>query len=913
MKLGKIITCLLAAIVMVSTSGCREKAKYHIGVSQCSSDDWRNKMNDEIRREIMLHPDVDVEIRSADDSNDKQIADIRYFVDNDFDIIIAAPNEADAITPIIKEVYESGTPVMLFDRSINGDTYTASQNADNASIGKAAALYAHSLVGDGAKVVEIRGLRGSTPAIGRSEGFNMLCDSLKMEVVASAYGDWNHEDAYRVADSLLRIHPDVDLIYAHNDRMAIAASEVARGLGLSVRTIGIDAAPEIGIKAVADGKIDATFLYPTEGYQLIRTALAILKGEPYVRDAVLPVSSAVDKSNADILLLQNESLKEETSKIQALKTQVDDYWSQHSAQTALFYAVIAILVLVFGVLFVILRLYWAHKRHQAELLEQNRVLERQRDTEKSLNEQLSAATQSKLAFFTNVSHDLRTPLTLIAEPVEQLAEANYLTPQHHALISIANKNVKILRRLINQILDFRKYENGKLNVNLTEVRLGEHIAEWSEGFKSVAKKRDIKFAVDIDLPTDFSMAVDLEKVERVYFNLLSNAFKYTPDNGKIAVHCGELSDALKVTVSDTGQGISQDDIANIFDRFFQVDRIHPKGSGIGLSLAKAFVELHGGSIEVESELGKGSAFTVSLPIRHVAKSGDGAELQRAISDSEIAAELVDVEIDTTKGDAELPLLLVIDDNDDIRSMIRELLCGDYRIIEAANGKEGVRLATKYVPDLIICDVMMPIMDGMECCKLIKEEVSTSHIPVLMLTACSMDEQRIQGYESGADGYLAKPFNSKMLVMRCRNLIDNRKRIKEIWKPAAKADVAVEAQEQKHIPTNRDIDSEFYDKFLDVFSAEMGNSELSVDDIAAKLGLGRSQFYRKIKALTNYSPVELVRKLRLGKAREMLMTTEKTISEISYDVGFSAPAYFTRVYRESFGETPSDLRERLGHK
>lgn len=910
----RIVLYAIGFIMLLPLSSCRDEKHYRIGISQCSQDDWRSKMNDEIHREIMLHPEAEVEIRSADDSNEKQIADISYFKDNGFDIIIAAPNEADAITPIIKEVYESGIPVIVFDRDINGDTYTANQGVDNYGIGTAAAQYAYSITGDKAKVIEIYGLAGSTPAIQRHNGFVDEAGKLGMDIIDSAHGNWNYEDAAVVADSLLSLHPDVDLIYAHNDRMAIGASEMAQKKGMDVKVIGIDAAPEIGIKAVADGVIDATFLYPTEGYRLIRTALAILEGKPYDKETILPVSSAVDKTNADILLLQNESLKEESAKIKLLKSQVDDYWNRHSAQTTLFYAAIVILVLLFGLLFMVLRAFWLHKRHQKELVEQNKLLAQQRDTEKKLNEQLNAATQSKLVFFTNVSHDLRTPLTLIAEPVEQLEMADYLTPQHHALIKIASKNVKILRRLINQILDFRKYENGKLTVNLSEVHIAELMRDWTESFTAIARKRDIKLNVDIQIDPSATLAIDVEKIERVFFNLMSNAFKYTADNGKIHLVCTCDDSRLIFSVEDTGQGIAVEDLGNIFDRFYQVDKIHPNGSGIGLSLAKAFIELHGGSIEVESAPGKGSKFTVMLPVRHVSDNAE-SNISRLITDSEVNAELGDIELETVNEGDDKPLLLIIDDNADIRKMIRELLSADYRIIEAANGKDGIRLASKYVPDLIICDVMMPVMDGLECCRRIKDEITTSHIPVLMLTACSMDEQRIQGYESGADGYLSKPFNSKMLSMRCENLIENRKRIKNLLGDNQEIKTsAPKAEERPSAPeAQSDIDNEFYARFVELVNKEMGNPDLNIDALAAKMGIGRSQFYRKIKALTNYSPVELLRKMRLTKARELLATTDRSISEIAYGVGFSAPAYFTRVFREMFDESPSEMRTRLGIK
>lgn len=907
----KICHIIFIVIMLSVFQSCKEETKYRIGVSQCSNDDWRTKMNEEIQREIMFHPEATVEIRSAYDSNEKQIADIRYFADNGFDIIIAAPNEADAITPVIEEVYDAGIPVIVFDRNINGDSYTAYQGVDNVGIGKSAADYARHLLPDGGNVIEIHGLAGSTPAVGRHEGFAKEAELKGMNIIASAYGNWNYEDAAIKVDSLLNIYEDVDLIYAHNDRMAIAASDVARKHGKDIRIIGIDAAPEIGIKAVADSVIDATFLYPTEGYRLIRTALNILNGRPYEREKILPLSSAVDLSNADILLLQNESLMEETSKIKYLKSQVDDYWNRHSAQTSLFYAMIIILLLLFGVLFLVLRAFWQRKKHQNVLMNQNKILEEQRDTQRELNEQLNAATQSKLVFFTNVSHDLRTPLTLIAEPVEQLAVADNLTPQQSMLMKIANKNVKILKRLINQILDFRKYENGKLNLNLVESKFGTLVREWAESFNSIARKRDITLTVDVTLDKDFTLAVDAEKIERVFFNLMSNAFKYTPDNGSIKFICGLDGDNLRFSIEDTGQGIGADDINNIFDRFYQVDKIHPNGSGIGLSLAKAFVELHGGSIAVESTLGVGSKFTVTLPVVHVEECMP-ADTDNLITKADVNAELDRLEeVDRTTAGTELPLLLVIDDNDDIRRMIGELLKDEYNIVTATDGREGVRLAAKYVPDLIICDVMMPVMDGLECCRIIKDEVSTSHIPVLMLTACSMDEQRARGYDSGADGYLSKPFNSAVLKSRCRNLIENRKRIKNLWSSNGGGDVT--AKERNASVLVNDVDSEFYSKVLDIMKKEMGNPDLNVDTLASMMGLGRSQFYRKIKALTNYSPVELLRNLRLKQAREMLTTTEKTIGEIAYEVGFSSPAYFTRCYREAFDETPTELRERIAFK
>ncbi|MDE6311123.1 MAG: substrate-binding domain-containing protein [Muribaculaceae bacterium] len=903
---------LFLIFISLLSFSCSKEKPYRIAVSQPSQDDWRAKMNAEILREIILHDDVEVEIRSADDSNEKQIADIRDFAARGFDIIIVSPNEAAALTPVIDEVYASGIPVIIFDRNILSESYTARFGADDEGLGRSAADFASHILPRGAKAIEIYGRIGSTPAEGRHDGFAGAFSKAGGNLLASATGNWNKDEAARVADSLLKIYPDVDLIYAHNDRMAIGASEVARRMGLdSVRVIGIDAAPGIGINAVADGTLDATFLYPTEGDIIVRTALAILKGEPYDRETVFPLSSAVDRTNADILLRQNEALARETEKMSRLKSKIDVYWARYSTQTTLFYSSIVIILLLIAVTFLLLKAFWQRDKHRKELLARNVLLQEERDKQEMLNRQLEEATQSKLIFFTNVSHDLRTPLTLIAEPVSRLCAASNLTPTQERLVRIADKNVKILRRLINQILDFRKYENGKLELNIAEVDFSRAVEDWVESFVATARAKDI--SLNLEGPGQpVVQALDAEKIERVFFNLLSNAIKYTPRNGAITIRYGVDGDVLRFSVIDTGEGISERDIPNIFDRFYQVDRLHPKGSGIGLSLAKAFVELHGGEIKVESTPGKGSVFTVEIPIRHV---GDcSAPL---VPEAQITSDEIESELGSISGEGvfnqEKPLLLVIDDNADIRSLITDIMSDDYNVILASNGMEGVGMAVKYVPDLVICDVMMPVLDGFECCRRIKSEVSTSHIPVVLLTACSLDEQRVQGYESGADGYVSKPFSSDVLKARCASMLENRKRILNlVGNGDSELQASSAADPKKAVEAaGAGIEDEFYKKFLEIFYSEMASSQLSVDMLASRMGLERSQFYRKIKALTNYSPVELIRHLRLKEARKMLLTSDRTVSEVGYAVGFSTPAYFTKCYHEAFGETPSDTRERLG--
>lgn len=887
---------------------CTHQRVYKIGVSQCSEDDWRMKMNGEIAREMMFHPEAVVEIRSAGDDSERQIADIDYFLNNGFDIIVVAPNEAEALTPAVKKAYERGVPVVVFDRKIIGDTYTAFQGADNEDIGRRAARQALAETPAGTKMLEIYGLAGSTPAMGRHKGFFEEIAAVRdTSDISTIYGDWNYEDTRKRVAVFLENNPDVGLIYAHNDRMAIAASDVARQKGIHPYIIGIDAAPSIGMKAVKDGRIDATFLYPTEGARLINTALDILNGKEFERFVEMPSSAPVTVHTVDVLLRQNEELNTETSHLEQLKAQLDDYWDRHSAQNVLLGAAIVIILLLFVVIFGVLRAIWSHKRNRQELAKRAEQLESQKNELIELNSKLHEATQSKLVFFTNVSHDLRTPLTLIAEPVAQLAGADNLTASQKEYVKIADKNIRILKRLINQILDFRKYENNKMEIELSEVDLGKLIEEWATSFGALARKRHIKLDLHIDADAPEHMAVDVEKIERVFFNLVSNAFKYTPDNGTITVDFKPVDDGNKILLSlaDTGRGISEADLVHIFDRFYTVEHVNPNGSGIGLALVKAFVELHDGTISVESTPGKGTIFTIELPVRHVDKEALDS------GDASLAADVMAALDSIDENDEELkpgkPRVLVIDDNEDIRRLIGRLLADEYTVLRAANGKEGLRIAARYVPDAIVCDVMMPEMDGLECCRRLKGEVSTSHVPVLMLTACSMDEQRVAGLESGADAYVAKPFSAEVLLAQLRALMANRKLIRDLW---GKTKVEPKEQERDALPQGA-VESDFYRRFVELVEAKMSNPDLGVDNLAADMGLTRSQFYRKIKALTNFSPVELIRQMRLRKSREMLTSTEKTVSEIGYEVGFSSAAYFTKCYRDEYGETPSQLRERLG--
>lgn len=905
------VFCFFAFFILLAS--CTEKEqRYLIGVSQCSEDEWRTQMNKEILREALFYPGTRVEIRTAKDNNRQQIEDIRRFVRQKVDLLIVAPNEADAITPVIEQAFDAGIPVVLVDRKIHSEKYTAYVGADNYEIGKQAGSYIVDCLHRKGNMIEITGLSGSTPAVERHRG---MMESLKaspgINLVASVDAGWFKEKAGSALDTILFHHKDINLVFAQNDRMAIGAYQAAakKGREKDILFVGIDAVAGkgFGVESVAAGELEATFIYPTGGDRAVQVAMAILQGKPYARENYLS-TALVDKSNARIMQMQTEHIFRLDHKVELLNGQLDDYFLRYSAQRMFLCACIIILVLTAVLLVFVVRAFWIKNRMNTELSQQKAQLEEQRDQLIHLSRQLEQATYAKLAFFTNVSHDFRTPLTLIADPINQLMASRNLDSKEQTLLNIVHKNVTILLRLINQILDFRKFENGKLEMHLSQFNAAMAVREWGEAFRDLSYRKHIHFEITVaGLPEDYILTADFEKLERILYNLLSNAFKFTPENGNIRVELSRIlrNDAawLRFLISDTGMGMSSEHIKHIFERFYQVD-IHHTGSGIGLALVKAFTEMHHGEIRAESSEGKGSTFIIELPMKQEGTVSGPAH--DTMIDNLKEGALLDAGsmASAPHPDATPPkhrnTILIIDDNQDVRQYISMFLREQYTLIEASDGQEGLRQAMKHVPDAIICDVMMPVMDGMECCRRLKSEMQTSHIPVIMLTAYTMDEQKIKSYECGADSYLTKPFNAKLLVARLQNLIENRNRLQNFF--SDQAAVSPKA-------TLNETDKGFVEKLREQIETNLSNPDISVEDLGTRLGFSRVQLYRKTKALTGYSPNELLRIARLKRAASLLALTEKTIAEVTYEVGFSSPSYFTRCYKEYFGESPTEYLKR----
>ena len=873
-----IVVCFVGLLLLV---GCNKTTKkYVVGVSQCSEDIWRSKLNDELLMGTYDHKDVELLFASAKDNDKLQTEQIEKFIQRGVDLLIISPNQVHSITPVIDKAYDKGIPIILFDRKTDSQKYTAFIGADNVKVGKAIGEFiAKTLRGKG-KVIEIKGLDKSSPAIDRHKGFvQALSKYPNIQLKRTLSGEWTMESGYRSMKNAIADAKDCNIVWGQNDRMAEGAQRAMAEAGIhNVQYVGTDALPSKGggIEAVDAGKLLASYIYPTRGDMVMQLAMKILKKQPFHRDNYLK-GALVTKDNAKVLLLQNEEMMKQRSRLSDLNNKVDTYLAQYNHQKIYMLLGGVIIALLIGLIVYIYRTI---------------ILRRQLEEE---------ATNAKLQFFTNVSHELRTPLTLIADPIEHIVNDENLTKRQRNMLQIVEKNVSILMRLVNEILDFRKIQNKKMKLTLSEFELTGYLKEWVSTFESIATKRKIK--VDLIIPAPIRLCADIYKVERIFYNLLSNALKYTDEGGNITIKAKSTDETVEICVKDTGRGIAKEDIRHIFDRFYQVRNSNKDGTGIGLAIVKAFTELQGGTAKVESEVGEGSEFTITLPKRVAGDNFQPADESYTMNDFlDESSAVTDISTEnkvskiTSDRQEDKPRVLVIDDNADIRAYATTLLSDEYDVMEASDGAEGLRKAVREVPDVVVCDVMMSGMDGLECCKRLKADSLTCHIPVILLTAKTLDEYRAEGYAYGADAYLTKPFNGNVLKARIKNLIANRKLLKIVF--------GNDAQQVPTVPVAQSAESQFVEKFRTIIQANLGNSELNVETISHEMGISRAQLYRKIKSITGISPNDIVREARMRRADRLLETTDKSVSEIAYEVGFSSPSYFTKCYREFFGRTPN---------
>lgn len=908
---------LTAAVSLCLASCAGEKAhkRFVVGVSQCSEDTWRDKLNEELRIAATYY-DVDLQIKSANDDVRLQTEQINRFVEQGVDLLVVAPGQV-SISPAIDKAYEKGIPVIIFDRRTRSNKYTAYIGADNHDIGASMAEFMANANAAGTKVVELCGLSSSSPAIERDEGFDSVAAHRpNIDIVKKVYADWTEEGAYHVMDSLLSTpYPAFNCLFAHNDRMAMGARRAVVKHGIDPKTIklcGIDAMPQQGggMQLVAEGKLFASSIYPTRGDEVMRLAMKILTHKPYDRENRLS-SALVTEANARVLLMQNDETTRQQGHLSELRNRVDKTVSDFKTQRIY-------LLIMLGALFLLALAYVYVVNANRAKARMNRQLADSVEQQRQMTKHIEELTHTQLQFFTNISHELRTPLTLIAGPTEQLLEDKTVQGTHRRMLQMVERNTKILIQLVSEILDFRKVQNNKAVLKLNRFNLGETLRLWADDFGAVTSRKGIK--VQVDAPADAAQATiiaDRDKLARVFFNLMSNAVKYTPKDGTITITLKHNEGEFFFTMNnDSVKTISKDDLPHIFERFYQ-----PKGSiggtGIGLALVKANVDLHHGSISATSTQEEGSTFSITLPDTQEGYDPDAdnddnkdnstkAE-QGYVDDSYApvnveAAEKAERITNAEDFDADRPLVLIIDDNNGMRAYLRSILQDHYNVSEAVDGQQGLERARREVPKLVVCDVMMPVMDGLEFTRRLKADTATSHIPVILLTARSLSEQREEGYGTGADSYLTKPFTGSLLLARIDNLIHSRTLLRSLFSGNSK-------EEEKEEEMLGAQDQTFVTKLREVIRDNMGDSDFSVERIGEEIGLSRVQLYRKVKALTGQTPVELLRKARLERGRRLIEKTEKSVSEIAYEVGFTSPSYFNKCFKDEFGISPGVMREK----
>lgn len=895
----------LACILNMLTSCGRQSRTFVIGVSQCSEDVWREKLNNELRLCAFSYDGIDLRISSAYDDVDLQTRQIDQFVASGVDLLIVAPGQV-KVSEAIERAYDKGIPVIVFDRRTHSRKYTAYIGADNEEMGRNIARYLSSQVKGRARILEICGLSTSSPAIDRARGFDgEVAKHANMNIVQRVECDWTEQNAYRLTDSLLTVAPaDFDYVFAHNDRMAVGARKAAKkhGVDLSkVHFLGIDAMPQGGggMQLVRDGELLASYIYPTRGDEVMKLAYDILHKKPFKRENLLS-SALVTHDNASVLLMQNNETMRQVENLMSMRNRVEATTNAFDTQRSYLFMLIFLVCLLFGVCTFAVKAYLAKTRF-------NRRLQESMAQQKQLTADMEQMTQTQLRFFTNVSHELRTPLTLISGPADQLAERETIKGEDRSLVDMIRRNVKILSQLVDEILEFRRIQNDKARLKLNRFDISKELQLWASDFAAVAARRGL--TLEYNASANAEVIADKEKVSHIYFNLMTNALKYTPQGGKITTTLEVTDSAFRIIVADTGSGMSKEDCQHIFERFYQAQG-SVGGTGIGLAIVKAYTDLHHGKATVESAPGKGTSFLIELPLQQSGydamqdKADIGCKADNTLADDYTVEDIKSRQnaeslIAVDDGDAEKPLVLVVDDNASMRSYIKSILQPQYSVAEAQNGAKALDVARRKVPQIVVSDVMMPVMDGLELSRHMKEDMSISHIPVILLTARVLEEQRAEGYATGADSYITKPFQASTLLARIDNLLKNRRQLKRIFSGTSQE----QAEDEQALGER---DKTFVAQLRKAIKSHIPDADYSVEDLGAEIGLSRVQLYRKVKALTGYSVVDLLRKARLARAKHLLETTDKTVQEVAYDVGFTTPSYFAKRFKEEFGVSPGEM-------
>jgi signal transduction histidine kinase/AraC-like DNA-binding protein/CheY-like chemotaxis protein len=875
-------------------------------------------MLDGMKRELSFYPSASLIYKDANNSSELQVKQIEELLAEEIDILIVSPNEAKPLNTIVENIYNKGIPVIVIDRKTSSSLYTAYIGGDNYEIGKRVGEYTVNRLAGKGNIIEVMGLPGSTPAIERAKGFYDAIQAYPaIKIIAQVYGNWRIE---KVHDALEQVSPELqnqaNLVFAHNDMMALGAYEYfkQKGLDSSISFIGVDGLPNTGLQLVSNKILAATALYPTGGEESIRTAMAILKQEPFQKENQLQ-TVIIDSTNIKLMKLQADKINSQQADIERQQTMIDEQRKIYRNQSTVLLVIagsLVIAVILGAVSFYFLR---ENKKITRSLKQKNEAIIEQQKQIIEMSEKAQAANEAKLKFFTNISHEFRTPLTLILAPLEDILQngkLNYTVQQH---LKLVQKNVIRLLRLVNQLMDFRKVELDKLRLRATENNLNEFIAGVMESFNGVAHKRNIDFRL-MSKEKNISLWFDTNMLDKVIFNLLSNAFKFTADNGfiHITLEKNSAANTVVIKVEDNGSGMLPEAVDHAFDLFYQNEITSQQGSGLGLSLSKELINLHKGIIKLNSVKWKGTCFEIILHSGTAYLSKDEMLIVKepfsnAYQDEKIfitelqQTQFLPGESDLMQNGNASRSVLIVEDNMDLRNFIQNKLKPEYEVFVAENGVSALEQAYNNIPDLVICDIILPGKDdGIAITQTLKNDIRTSHIPVILLTAKTAIEQQIEGMKNMADAYIVKPFNIEFLKETIRSVMRNRELLREHYTSELSVDTKNQAPKK--------LDRKFINEFTAIVESNLGNERFSVDDICQHIGISRVQLYRKVKALLGCNVNDYILTIRLQKAKHLLNEGELSISEVSFKIGFSSAAYFSTVFKSKFQMTPKEYKEKI---
>ncbi|OCB72302.1 ABC-type sugar transport system, substrate-binding protein, contains N-terminal xre family HTH domain [Flavobacterium glycines] len=898
----KICFLFLLVLILNSCKNEEDKDEILIGFSQSINHDiWRKSMEHSMEIEAALHPNVKLKIYNANRKSKKQIKDIERFIEEKVDAIIVSPFESDSIIPVIEKANAKGIPVIVVDRKVNTSNYMAYIGADNVEVGRIAGRHIVSLSKGKAKVIEVRGAYYTSPGLERSLGFKEIVEQYSgIKVVRlDAYKDELPKEAFLKA---LTENPDVDYVFAYNDVIAYQAYLVAKSKKLEkkIKIIGVDGinGPYGGIQLVKDGILKATVLYLTGGSEAVKLALKVINKEIVPKKNNLN-TVLIDSLNAEIMSNQFDKITIQQSDIEEQQHIIKNQEEKYASQSNLLKLLIILFVIVFGLAIYSIYSRITISRKKNELEEKNKKIVIQRNEIKQFAKELKKSNEARLLFFTGLSHEFKTPLTLILSSVESLKnEFRNKGIAVNTEINLMYNNSRRLLRLINQLLDYRKIEDKKFVLKASKTNILDFSKSIVCDFEKEAKRKLIDFTLTSNNP-DLEVYIDRNLMDKVYFNLLSNAFKFTPESGKIAVAINEdkIHNVVRISFKDSGIGIPENEIEEVFKAFYQgSNNYRSNSSGIGLHLSKNFIDLHKGKVEINSK--NGTEFIISLPLgkEHLdAKSIIEDQVLDLIYQSDYLDS--DIQVSEPMVNEDKYSIFYIEDNVDLLDFITNKFSTQYTIY-TSDGTDAIERALELIPDVIICDLNLHDKNGFEICEILKKDLRTSHIPIIILTASEDQDSYLKALESGADIFLTKPFDLKVLSQSIKGLLYNREKLRFYY-----TNNILKIDDSGFGFSEQD----FLRKLNSLIEKNMENSAYLIEDLAHDLNISRVQLYRKVKAILGISVSDHLLNLRLEKSKILLKKTNQNISEIAYAVGFSSPNYFSTSFKNKFGVTPTEYK------